>query len=116
MPTKRAWKSCRGLPPGPEEALLGPDEADGEPVGAELAQLGKVPRVLRGVGDDEIRAPQRQTVDLAQDARGGRARREAAAVLDERVVERDERVEDDRPSARDPLGRGQVEVARDSRR
>ena len=58
----------------PEEALLGADEADGEPFGGELAQLGEVPRVLRGVGDDEVGAPQRQTVDLAQDACGGRAR------------------------------------------
>jgi hypothetical protein len=41
----------------------------------------------------------------------GRAIRRSGAVLDERVLERDERVEDDRPPERRDLGRRQVEVS-----
>ena len=99
------------LPAGPEESFLCADEADREPLGGELAQLGELACVLRGVGNDEIGAPQRQPIDLAQHACRGRARREPAAILDKCLVKRDERVEDHRPPARDPSRRRNIEVA-----
>ena len=64
------------------------------------------------VGDDEVGRAEGGLVDGAHDAGGGRARPEPPAVADERVVERDERVEDDRPPARDAPGGRQVEVPR----
>ena len=102
----------RRLPARPEEPLLGADEADRQPLLGQPAELGEVACVLLRVGDDEVGAPERDPVDPAEDAGGGRARPEAAAVLDEGLVERDERVEDDGTAACDPPGRGQVEVAR----
>ena len=63
------------------------------------------------VRDDEVGAPKRAPVDRAQRPRGERAAPKPAAVLDERVRERDERVEDDGSPARRPPRRGQVEMA-----
>ena len=63
------------------------------------------------VGDDEIGHPEGLPVDAAENARRHRAAPKARAVGDERVLERDERVEDDRPPERRDLRRRQVEVA-----
>jgi len=88
----------------------GADEADRKPFGGELGQLGEMPCVLSGVGDDEVGAPEREPVDLAQDTRSRRAGREAGAVLDQRLVQRDEWVEEDRASAGDSPRCRHVEV------
>ena len=55
---------------------------------------------------------ERAAVERGQRARRERARLEAAAVGDERVCERDERVEDERLPARGAARGRQVEVAR----
>ena len=64
------------------------------------------------VRDDEVGCPQRVPVDRPQRSSGHRAVAEAPTVGHERVGERDERVEDDRPAASRPAGGGEVEVAR----
>ena len=51
------------------------------------------------------------SIDAAQETGRGRAWREAPPVLDERFVERHERIEDHRPAPRDSLRGGHVEVA-----
>ena len=62
------------------------------------------------VGDDEVGTPEGAVVHRAKDPRSGRAGPEATAVADERVVERDQGVEHDRPATRRPLRGGHVEV------
>ena len=103
-------KGRLGLPAGPEQAVLGADEADLHPVRREAELLAEEPAVGLGVGDDDVRPPERATVDAADDARGGRAAAEAPAVVDERVVQGDERIEDDGPPSSHTLRGGQVEV------
>ena len=100
------------LPARPKEPILRADEAHLDPIAADLAELGQEARVLSRVGDDEVGAPQRDPVDVVQHRRRRRSAREAAAIVDERLGERDERIEDERPPARDPPRRGHVEVAR----
>ena len=98
------------MPAGPEERLVGAHERDGDPL---LGQAERPPEergVRLRVGDDEVGPAEGAVVDRAEDPRGGRAGPEATAVADERVVERDERVEDDRPATRRPLRGGHVEV------
>ncbi len=112
LPTKSAWKRSGGCQPGRKSRSSAPTKQTAEPLrrqrrrarrgGARSASVSATTRSAAAEG-----AP----VDAAEHARGGRPGREAAAVLDEGLVERDERVEDDRPAARDPLRRRQVEVA-----
>ena len=64
------------------------------------------------VRHDDVRAPEGAPVGKVYDACSGRAAPEPPAVVDERVVERDERVEDDGPPAGDALRCREVEVAR----
>ncbi len=52
------------------------------------------------VGDDEVGATERLAVDGSQDARSRGPRLGEPTVGDDRVVQRDERVEDDRARAR----------------
>ena len=64
-----------------------------------------------GVGHDAVGAPERPPVDDVHDTGSGRPTPEALPVVDDRVEQRDERIEDDGPSPRDPLRGGHVEVA-----
>ena len=107
LPTNSACPSAVGRPPRPEDALLRADEARLDPAGAERAEQL---RVRVGVRDHEIRRPEGTAVDRSERACPQAAGPEAAAVVDERVPERDERVEDDRETQ--PLGTAEVEVAR----
>ena len=101
-----------GFPARAEDALLGADEADREPVAGELCTLGEELGVGRRVGDHAIGCAKRAPVDRRERTPGERTGREAPPVVDEGVEERDERVEDDRPAAgRIPRG-CQVEVPR----
>src|SRR4029079_8670338 len=96
-------------PAGTEEPLLGTDEADRDLV--EACELREEARVCRGVGDHDIGGTEGPAVDRLERARGERARTKASAVADERVGERDERVEDHRASPCSASRRGKVEVA-----
>ncbi len=100
------------MPARPEEWLVGAHERDGDGVLGEPEGPPEERRVRLGVGDHEVGAAEGAVVDRPQHSRRRRARPEARTVADERVVQRHERVEDDRPSARDPLRRGHVEVPR----
>ena len=104
---EEAGEGLGPLPAGPEEALLGSDEADLDPPRAQLAEER---RMRLGVDDDEIGGAKCVAVESGE--RPGRQASAAKppAVADERVGERDERVEDDRPAPCCMLGRGQVEV------
>ena len=94
-----------------EEPLLGADEADGDAVRVEAGEPGEVVGVRlacrrrRGRRERSARRSTRR-----ERARRERAGPEAPAVGDERVRERDERVEDDRRAAGGPPRRRQVEV------
>ena len=110
MPTKRAWNGRVRPRAGPEEPILGADEAHLHALGREVEHLAKELCVRLGVGDDDVRLAEGPPVDVTHHAGGGRSGPEAPAVVDERVVERHERVEDDGPAPGDPSGRRQVEV------
>ena len=101
-----------GAPARMEEAVLGADEADAHALAWNLAELGEEVRVRLRVGDDQVGQPERLAVDGEQDPGGEQPLPEALAVGDEGLVERDERVEDERPLARDPARARDVEVAR----
>ena len=100
-----------GLPPGRRRAGPRRRRSRPRPRSAREAELLAEERGVRlGVGDDDIGAAKRSPVDEVDDAGAGRAAPEAAAVVDERVEEGHERIEDDGPPARDALGGRQVEV------
>ena len=111
LPTNRAWKSSAGCHPGRKSRSSAPTKqtasrsGSSSPSSAKCRAFCAVSATTRSARRSARRSTWRRTP-----ARG-RAGREPAAVLDQRVVEGDERVEDHRPSARDPLGRGDVEVA-----
>ena len=65
-----------------------------------------------GVRDDEVGRAKRVTVDPLEHACGERALTEPAAVADERVGKRNERIEDHRTATCGSSCRRQVEVAR----
>src|SRR5262249_39459045 len=67
--------------------------------------------VRAGVGDDEVRRPERMAVNRFQGTAGRRARPEAPAIADERVGERYERVEDDRSACGGSPCRREIEMA-----
>ena len=100
-----------GLPVGAEDPLLGADKTDLDLVSREPSELGEKRRVRFGVGDDEVGPAKRASVDGLERAPRRRSRPESPAILDERVVKRDERVEDDRSAGSDATGRSEVEVA-----
>ena len=103
----------RRAPAGREQALLGADEADGEAVARGARSRAARWSACASVSATTRSAERNAWRSIAASARaGGGAGTEAAAVVDERVGERDERVEDDGPPARGaPRGR-EVEVAR----
>ena len=83
---------------------------------ARAPEQGRTPR---GRIRRASRCPQRRRPPAGMHVGRRRARRrpqatraQAATVVDERVVEGDERVEDDRPPTGDPLRGGEVEVPR----
>ena len=112
LPDEERVKRLGRVPAGAEQRLVRPDERDGDVVLLEAERPAEERRVRLGVGDDEIGAAERPVVDRAQHPCRGRARPEPGAVADERVVERDERVEHHGTAARDPPGGGHVEVPR----
>ena len=101
----------RRLPARPEEPLLGADEAHRQPFGRQRSELGQVSCVLLRVCDDEVCAPERDPIGAMQEPGLPRTGAEEAAIFDDGLVERHERVEDHRPAACDSLGGGDVEVA-----
>src|SRR5437588_372263 len=98
-------------PPRPEEPILRADEADLDPLGLEIGERGEELGVRLRVGDDEVGAAERGAVEREEGACRERAGPEPPPVLDERLVERDERVEDDRSPARRASRRGHVRLA-----
>ena len=100
-----------GLPVGAEDPLLGADKTDLDLVSREPSELGEKRRIRFGVGDDKVGPAKRASVDGLERASRRRSRLESPAILDERVVKRDERVEDDRSAGSDAPGRSEVEVA-----
>ena len=97
-----------GVPGRAEEPVLGADEADGDVAAGELREEA---RVRLGVGDDEIGGTERVPVDALERARRKRRWTEAPPVGDERVRERDERVEDDGPPVCRASRRRHIEMA-----
>ena len=97
LPDEEARERLARRPAGPEEPLLGADEADLHVGGAEACELGEVVCVRAGIGDDEVGGAERVPVDRRERPRRERVGPEAPTVGDERVSQRDERVEDDRP-------------------
>ena len=89
---------------GLEHALLRADEAD-RPTRSRPASCEEASVLLR-VRDDDVRRAERAPVDGAARASRKRAGAEAAAVGDERVGERDERVEHHRRAAGRALAAG----------
>jgi hypothetical protein len=102
----------RRMPAGPEERLVRAHERDRDTLGEQPERVPKERGVRLGVRDDEVGGAKGACVDRPQHGACRRAPTEASAVAHERVVQRDERVEDDRPAARDAPRRGHVEVAR----
>jgi hypothetical protein len=68
--------------------------------------------VRRGVGDDEVGCAKGAPVEGGQRPRGWAAGAVSPSIRDQRVGERDERVEDEWPSAGRPARGGEVGVAR----
>ena len=116
MPTKSALEGLLGLPAGAEDPLLGADKADLDFFRREASELGQKRCVRLGVGDDEVGRAERVAVDRLERASGKRFRPEAPAIPHKRVVERDERVEDDRSAGRNSPGGSEVEMPGVSRR
>ena len=112
LPDEEHLERVGRLPARAEERLLGPDEGDVHPVGREPERPPEERRVRLRVRHDEVGGPERPAVDELEHPRGRRPRVEPLSVADERVVQRDERVEHDRSAARDPPRRPQVEVPR----
>jgi hypothetical protein len=99
-----------GRPAGLEDALLGADEGDLDPLAREPCELGQMVGARLRVRHDEIGRPKCAAVDRREHPCPSRAGTEATAVGDERVGERDEWVEDHRSPPRRASGREQVEV------
>ena len=95
-----------------EEPVLGAYEADRDPLAREPGEAREIVGVSLGVRDDERGAAEGVGVECPQDPRRHGAGLEPPSVGDERVEERDERVEDDGPPRSSAARRGEVEVAR----
>src|SRR6185503_18316507 len=74
----------------------------------QLERVLEVRSVRPRVRDDEVRPAKRAPVERAQGGRAQRATRDDAAVVDQRVPKRDERVEDDGSTGGDALRGGHV--------
>ena len=96
----------RRMPAGPEEGLVGADEGDRDALVGEPEHAAEERGVRLRVRDHEVGGAEGGLVDGAHDAGGGRPRPEPPPVADERVVQRDEWVEDDRPPPGDAAGGG----------
>ena len=103
-------KRLVGPPTCVEEPVLRADEADADALAGDPPQLGEEVRVRLGVRDDEVGLPQRTAVDGRQHGRPEPSLAKPPAVGHERLVQRDERVEDQRPAAGDATGPRHVEV------
>ncbi len=95
-----------------EQALLRADEARGDACRPEPRQRREEARIRLRVGHDQVRGAERMPVEPQQCAARRRAGAEAAAVLDERVPQRDQRVEDHRAVPRDAAGDVEVGLPR----
>ena len=100
-----------GPPASVEETVLGADEAHTDTRAGNSAELGEEVRIRFGVRDHEVGLAERPAVDGRQHRGSEPALAKAPAVGDERLVQRNERVEDQRPAARDATGPRDVEVA-----
>ena len=98
-------------PPRPEKPLLGADEADCDPRAREARERSEELGVRLGVGDDEVGGAKRGSIESEQGACRNRPGSKPPPIVHERLVERDERVEDDRSAACGAPGRGQVGLA-----
>ena len=92
-----------------EDVLVGAEEHDRRLLGSERAQVGGL---RLGAADDEVGQPQRACVRDAEHVRRRRARAKVPPHGDELVLEREHRVEDERPGAGEAPGPRHVEVAR----
>ena len=111
LAVEQASEDLVGLPAGREERLLGPEKADFDAVARDSGQLREVVGMDVGVRDHEVGGPHRSSVDRPEHARLRRAVRPAAAIVDDRVVEGQHRVEDDGFRACGPPGTSQVEMS-----
>ncbi len=91
-----------------EEAVVGAEE-DG--LGPPRSQRGEELRFGGAAADDEIRGTQSPAVDDTQEGGGRGAWPESPPDRDELVLEREERVEDERRAACQAAGAGNVEVS-----
>ena len=112
LPTKRTRNGSSGRQPAWKSRSSAPTRHTRTRARGMLAELGEEVRVRLRVGDDEVGLAKRAPVDRRQDRGAEPALLEAPAVADERLVERDERVEDQRPLAGDAPRARDVEVAR----
>src|SRR5919204_5122968 len=93
-----------------EEAVFRAHEADVDFL--QPRELGEEAGMRLRVGHDGVGAPKRSPVDRLERARGQGTGTKATAVRDQRVRERNERIEDDGPTSRRAAGGGQGEIGR----
>ena len=98
------------LPPRLEETVLRADEAHGYLV--QISESGEELGLRAGVGDDDAGSSERAPVDSLERTRGERAGSKTSAIGDERVRQRDQRVEDDRPLSGSATRGRKIEVPR----
>jgi hypothetical protein len=105
-------RPCRGISvprqARPAESVLRADERDRHVLAGQAEGIPEVRGVRLRVGDHQIGCPKRVAIERPQGDGGRRAAGDGSPVVDERVRERDERVEDDRPALGHPVGRGHV--------
>ena len=104
-----AENGIRRRPRLAEDVLIGAEEHDRRVLGSERAQVGGL---RLGAADDEVGEPQRACVRDAEHVGRCRVRPKAPPHRDQLVLEREHRVEDDRPGAGETPGPRHVEVAR----
>ena len=101
-----------GAQPGPKSRSSAPTKQTSTRSGERPASSARRSALARVSATTRSAAAQRMPVEARERARRRATRTEAPAVGDERVRERDERVEDDRPPARGAASRRKVEVPR----
>ncbi len=104
LPHEKRDEAVRRRPARPEQPVLRTDEADWNVV--EPCETGEEVRISFRIGDNGVRGTKRAAVDRLERPCGERAWAEPRAIGDESVGERDERIEDQRPSARGASCRG----------
>ena len=92
---EEARERALGAPAGLEDALLRADEAHLDLRARQIPEPGQERRVRLGVRDDHVGGAQRDPVDGGERAGRERTGAEPPPIADERVGERDERVEDE---------------------